>query len=117
MMPLVLAERNSLKNQRSGCRLEGYAVCNRGASARLRSQGLAAVKHSHVESDGASPEMPPELLHEIYQHLLKETHDLADEFLARLWRLHDRYPADLPEDVIDALRQPGGQRCTACRDR
>jgi hypothetical protein len=54
---------------------------------------------------GGWREVPPAVYNEIYDSLLKQMHVLAEESLNRLTQLHDRFPADLSEDLIDRLRK------------
>jgi hypothetical protein len=55
----------------------------------------------------------------IYGHLLHQTHVVAERCLDRLERLHERFPADLPGNVVASLREfhAGGQVAAAALGR
>jgi hypothetical protein len=62
------------------------------------------IRQQPIATEGGWREFPPEVCNGIYKRLLAQTHSVAEECLDRLSRLHDRFPAELPENLINALR-------------
>src|SRR5947209_5276571 len=61
------------------------------------------MRSQHGTASGPAG-IPLDFPNELYDRLLQQMHAVADEALDRLRRLHDCFPADLPTDVIDAVR-------------
>src|ERR1700730_17270545 len=51
------------------------------------------------------PAVRPEGHKDLYERILERMHALGTQSLRTLWRLHERFPGDLPWEAVDYLEQ------------